>query len=76
MALDFSDAEALGAFHPRVLGWDITARDGAAWLQLRDPNGGVGLNLQAEDWYRPPVWSTSAPVPASSPSRPPRRGRG
>ena len=30
--------------------------DGAGWLQLRDPDGGVGLNIQAEDDYEPPTW--------------------
>lgn len=56
VTLDCSDAEALGAFYSRLLGWDINARDGTGWVQLRDPNGGVGINLQAEDWYKPPVW--------------------
>ena len=46
----------LGAFYSRLLGWDITARDGAGWLQLRDPRGGVGLNVQADASYEPPVW--------------------
>ena len=41
---------------PRLFGWKITARDGARWLQLRDPDGGVGLNIQAEDAYEAPVW--------------------
>ena len=30
--------------------------DGDGWLQLRDPSGGVGLNIQGEEWYEPPVW--------------------
>jgi catechol 2,3-dioxygenase-like lactoylglutathione lyase family enzyme len=56
VTIDCADAEALGAFYSRLLGWEITARDDAGWVQLRDPNGGVGLNLQAEDEYEPPVW--------------------
>jgi len=56
ITLDCSDAEALGAFYSRLFGWDITARDGAGWVQLRNPHGGIGLNLQAEDWYEPPAW--------------------
>ena len=56
ITLDCSDVETLGAFYSRLLGWEITARDGAGWLQLRDPAGGVGLNLQAEHAYTPPVW--------------------
>lgn len=49
ITLDCNDAEALGLFYSRLLGWDITARDRTGWVQLRDPNGAVGLNLQAED---------------------------
>jgi hypothetical protein len=29
---------------------------GRHWVQARDPNGGVGLNFQAAEWYRPPTW--------------------
>jgi hypothetical protein len=39
-----------------LLGWDITARDGVGWLQLRNPQGGISLNIQAEDTYEAPVW--------------------
>lgn len=56
LTLDCTDAEELGASYSRVLGWQITDRDDAGWLQLRDPDGGVGLNIQAEGAYRPPVW--------------------
>lgn len=56
VCLDCADAEVLGAFYARLLGWEVTSRDGHGWLQLRDPRGGVGLNIQAEEWYQPPVW--------------------
>jgi predicted enzyme related to lactoylglutathione lyase len=56
LTIDCSDAEALGEFYSGLLGWEISARDGAGWLQLRDPHGGVGLNIQAEDSYEPPTW--------------------
>ena len=56
ITLDCADAEVLGAFYTRLFGWDIAARDGAGWVQLRNAWGGVGLNLQAEDSYEPPVW--------------------
>jgi catechol 2,3-dioxygenase-like lactoylglutathione lyase family enzyme len=56
VCLDCADAEELAAFYRALFGWEITARDGADWIQLRDPSGGVGLNLQAEEWYVPPVW--------------------
>ena len=56
LTVDCSDAELLGVFYSRLLGWEITARDGAGWLQLRNPQGGIGLNIQAEDMYEAPVW--------------------
>ncbi len=63
VCLDCADAEELAAFYGRLLGWEVTARDGpdaadghAAWILMRDPQGGVGLSFQAEEWYRPPVW--------------------
>jgi len=56
LTVDCSDAEALGAFYSRLLGWEITARDDAGWLQLRNPHGGVSLNIQAEDSFEPPIW--------------------
>lgn len=56
VTLDCSDAELLAAFYAVVFGWEINARDGVGWVQVRDPNGGVGLNFQADDRYEPPTW--------------------
>jgi predicted enzyme related to lactoylglutathione lyase len=56
VTVDCSNAEMLGEFYSRLFGWEITARDGAGWLQLRNPQGGIGLNVQADDLYEPPVW--------------------
>lgn len=56
ITLDCSDAETLAEFYSALFGWTVSARDGAGWVQLRDPNGGFGLNLQAEHAYEPPVW--------------------
>jgi catechol 2,3-dioxygenase-like lactoylglutathione lyase family enzyme len=63
VCLDCADAEELAAFYCRLLGWEIGARDtantrlgGAGWIAIQDPNGGVGMNFQAEEWYEPPVW--------------------
>jgi catechol 2,3-dioxygenase-like lactoylglutathione lyase family enzyme len=56
VTIDCRDAEALGNFYCRLLGWDITARDGRGWVQARDPNGGVGLNFQSDPGYRTPIW--------------------
>ncbi len=58
MCLDCADAEELAQFYARLLDWQITA-GGDSWFQLRDPAGGIGLNIQAEQWYRPPVWPES-----------------
>ncbi len=55
VCIDCADAEVLAEFYCRLLGWQVTARDDG-WVQAGDPNGGVGLNFQAEDWYRPPTW--------------------
>jgi catechol 2,3-dioxygenase-like lactoylglutathione lyase family enzyme len=63
VCIDCADAEELAAFYGELLGWEITGRDtaetrlgGSGWVGLRDPEGGVGLSFQAEDWYAPPVW--------------------
>ena len=56
LTVDCSDAEALATFYSRLLGWEVTARDGVGWLQLRNPEGGISLNIQAEEAYGSPVW--------------------
>jgi catechol 2,3-dioxygenase-like lactoylglutathione lyase family enzyme len=57
VCLDCVDAEQLAAFYCRLLGWEVTARDGTGWFQVGDGRpGGVGINIQSEPWYRPPVW--------------------
>jgi predicted enzyme related to lactoylglutathione lyase len=56
LTIDCADAESLGRFYSQLFGWEIVARDGAGWLQLRHPEGGIGINIQAEDAYEPPVW--------------------
>ncbi|MBA2281030.1 MAG: VOC family protein [Actinomycetota bacterium] len=56
VTLDCADAEALARFYAALVRWEITARDGAGWVQASDPHGGVGLNFQAEPSYEPPTW--------------------
>jgi predicted enzyme related to lactoylglutathione lyase len=56
LTVDCSDAEQLGAFYSQLLGWEISARDGVGWMQLRNPQGGISLNIQAEDTYVAPTW--------------------
>jgi catechol 2,3-dioxygenase-like lactoylglutathione lyase family enzyme len=57
------DAERMAAFYGRLLGWPVTGRDtredrrgGTGWVGMEDPNGGVGLSFQSEEWYQPPEW--------------------
>jgi catechol 2,3-dioxygenase-like lactoylglutathione lyase family enzyme len=56
VCVDCADAERLADFYCRLLGWQVAARDGHGWVQVGDPDGGVGLNFQSEDWYRAPTW--------------------
>jgi len=53
--IDCADAEAMAAFYGRLLGWEVTWRDGG-FVLMRDPAGGAGLSFQADPRYRPPVW--------------------
>jgi hypothetical protein len=39
LTLDCRDGEELAGFWSRLLGWDVVARDGAGWFQLRGPSG-------------------------------------
>ena len=55
VAIDCHDAHVVADFYAALLGWEVTAR-AADWAQLRDPERGVGLNIQAEPGYTPPVW--------------------
>ena len=56
VCLDCADAEVMATFYERLLGYEVAARDGHGWIQLRDPAGGTNLNIQAEPAYRPPTW--------------------
>jgi catechol 2,3-dioxygenase-like lactoylglutathione lyase family enzyme len=54
--IDCADAEAMADFYGRLLGWEVTFRDGSGFVLMRDPAGGTGLAFQQESWYRPPTW--------------------
>jgi catechol 2,3-dioxygenase-like lactoylglutathione lyase family enzyme len=64
VVLGAPDPRGLGAFYERLLGWAVVAREPArpgypvedGWMQLRPPDGGVGLSFQWEPDYVPPVW--------------------
>jgi len=53
--IDCLDAEEMAAFYGRLLGWEVTYRDGN-FVLMRDPDGGTGLSFQAYEGYQPPVW--------------------
>jgi catechol 2,3-dioxygenase-like lactoylglutathione lyase family enzyme len=55
VCIDCHDARAVARFYSALFGWEITT-DGPGWCQLRPPDGGVGLNVQADPAYVPPVW--------------------
>ena len=52
------DAQALGDFYRRLLGWDVVA-DEPGWFMLRPPGGGNGLSFQDEPGHVPPTWPAS-----------------
>ena len=56
VCLDCADAKQLADFYAELLGWEVSASDGDHWFQVRAPAGGVGLNIQADECYEPPVW--------------------
>jgi catechol 2,3-dioxygenase-like lactoylglutathione lyase family enzyme len=49
------DAQALGAFYARLLGWNVLEND-PGWVRIKPPDGGTGLSFQDESEYVPPVW--------------------
>ena len=55
LAIDCAEAEPVARFYERLLGFEVRSL-GPYWAQLFDPAGGVHLNIQGEDWYRPPTW--------------------
>lgn len=46
---------ALARFYADLLGWTITV-ESAGWVELPNPEGGVGLSFHIEDEYQPPTW--------------------
>ena len=45
----------LARFYERLLGWSITVNE-PGWVQLPNPDGGIGLSFHIEDEYQRPVW--------------------
>ncbi|MFI1016743.1 VOC family protein [Streptomyces sp. NPDC020965] len=55
VVVDCRDAPALADFYRRLLGWEVRASE-PNWVHLRSPDGTLGLSLQGEPDYEPPVW--------------------
>jgi catechol 2,3-dioxygenase-like lactoylglutathione lyase family enzyme len=55
VTVDCAEAAPVARFYEQLLGMERVADDGD-WAQLRDPRGGITVNVQAEEAYVPPVW--------------------
>jgi catechol 2,3-dioxygenase-like lactoylglutathione lyase family enzyme len=50
-------------FYAELLGLEVADRE-SRWAALRDPRGGMGINIQADDDYVRPVWPQQPDAPA------------
>ena len=55
ITLNSPDPPALARFYAALLGWRITV-ESQEWVQLANPDGGIGLNVALEEIHVPPVW--------------------
>ena len=55
IVLDAPDANELGAFYLRLLGWQVRSQE-PGWMTLGAPSGGAGLAFQEESQYVRPTW--------------------
>lgn len=53
----------MAGFYSAILGWEI-AGDDDDWIALANPDGGVALSFQSEQWYSPPVWPEEPGAPS------------
>ena len=49
-------APSVSHFYEELLGYEVIDPGGPSWRQLNDPSTGLHLNIQGDDWYRPPTW--------------------
>jgi catechol 2,3-dioxygenase-like lactoylglutathione lyase family enzyme len=56
VTVDCAEVGPVVRFYEQLLGMEQAAEDPPSWAQLRDPAGGVTVNVQAEAGYEPPVW--------------------
>ncbi len=50
------------AFYRDMLGLQVVDKQDR-WAKLRSPGGRMDINVQAEDWYVPPLWPEDVPAP-------------
>lgn len=55
ITLNSPDPPALARFYAALLDWPITV-ESPEWVQLANPDGGIGLNVALEEIHVPPVW--------------------
>ena len=55
VTLNSPNPPELAKFYAKLLGWEITV-DKEDWVELPNPNGGIGLSFHIEDVWQPPVW--------------------
>ncbi len=56
--LEAPDAQRLGAFYQRLLGWEVVWSE-PGWMKIAHPLGELvapGLSFQTSEGYRPPTW--------------------
>jgi catechol 2,3-dioxygenase-like lactoylglutathione lyase family enzyme len=56
VTIDCADVAPVAHFYERLLGFEMGDVDPPHWAQLRNPAGGVHINIQGETWYEPPTW--------------------
>jgi catechol 2,3-dioxygenase-like lactoylglutathione lyase family enzyme len=56
VVLDCPDPGALADFYARLLGWPPDAEPSPGWATLTPPDGGVKIEFQHADDWRPPTW--------------------
>ncbi|MFD9740268.1 VOC family protein [Umezawaea sp. NPDC059074] len=56
VVLDCPDTRVLADFYARLLGWPPDAEPTDGWATLTPPDGGVKIEFQHADDWRPPTW--------------------
>jgi catechol 2,3-dioxygenase-like lactoylglutathione lyase family enzyme len=55
VTLNSPTPSALAHFYAELLGWNVTNDEGT-WVELPNPDGGIGINFHHDDYYQRPVW--------------------